>query len=144
MERNEGKTGKTIDKDLEGEIGGNLAVLGAGGSERVVLFISRKREVMKVQKSKDGIIFQVKVQPKASRNELAGLYQDALKIRLTAPPVEGKANKALIDFLADWLGVKKSQVEIVSGQLSKIKIIKVMGKGSSLIEKIQKLISSMK
>jgi len=138
------RRGKTINKDLEGEIGGNLAVLGAGGSERVVLFISRKREVMKVQKSKDGIIFQVKVQPKASRNELAGLYQDALKIRLTAPPVEGKANKALIDFLADWLGVKKSQVEIVSGQLSKIKIIKVMGKGSSLIEKIQKLISSMK
>ena len=99
---------------------------------------------MEVQRTKDGIVFKVKVQPKASRNELAGLYQDALKIRLTAPPVEGKANKALIDFLADWLEVKRSQVKIVSGQLSKIKIIKVMGKESSLMEKIQKLISSMK
>jgi len=96
---------------------------------------------MEVQKTKDGIIFKVKVQPKASKNEFAGLYQDALKIRLTAPPVEGKANKALIDFLADWLGVKKSQVEIVSGQLSKIKIIKVIGEGSNLMKRIQELTS---
>ncbi len=94
-----------------------------------------------MQKTKDGIIFKVKVQPKASKNEFAGLYQDALKIRLTAPPVEGKANKALIDFLADWLGVKKSQVEIVSGQLSKIKIIKVIGEGSNLMKRIQELTS---
>jgi len=97
---------------------------------------------MEVQKTKDGIIFKVKVQPKASRNEFAGLYQDALKIRLTAPPVEGKANKALIYFLADWLGVKKSQVEIVSGQLSKIKIIKVVGEGGNLMKRIQELTSS--
>ena len=97
---------------------------------------------MEVQKTKDGIIFKVKVQTKASKNEFAGLYQDALKIRLTAPPVEGKANKALIDFLADWLGVKKSQVEIVSGQLSKIKIIKVIGEGSNLMKRIQELTSS--
>jgi len=95
-----------------------------------------------VQKTKDGIIFKVKVQPKASKNEFAGLYQDALKIRLTAPPVEGKANKALIDFLADWLGVKKSQVEIVNGQLSKIKIIKVIGEGSNFMKRIQELTSS--
>jgi len=93
---------------------------------------------MEVQRTRDGIVFKVKVQPKASRNEFAGLYQDALKIRLTPPPVEGKANKALIDFLADWFGVKKSQVEIVSGQLSKIKIIKVVGEGSGLMKKIQK------
>jgi len=96
---------------------------------------------MEVQKTKDGIVFKVKVQPKASRNEFAGLYQDALKIRLTAPPVEGKANKAPADFLAQWLGVKKSQVEIGSGQLSKIKIIKVIGEGSNLMERIQKLTS---
>jgi len=97
---------------------------------------------VEVQRTKDGIVFKVKVQPKASKNEFAGLYQDALKIRLTAPPVEGKANKALINFLVDWLGVKKSQVEIVSGQLSKIKIIKVIGEGSNLMERIQELTSS--
>jgi len=101
-----------------------------------------KGGIVEVQKTKDGISFKVKVQPKASRNGFAGLYQDALKIRLTAPPVEGKANKALIDFLADWLGVKKSQVEIVSGQLSKIKIIKVVGEGSNLMKRIQELTSS--
>jgi len=97
---------------------------------------------MEVQKTKDWIRFKVKVQPKSSRNEFAGLYHDALKIKLTAPPLEGKANKALIDFLADWFGVKKSQVEIVSGQLSNIKIIKVIGDENNLMNKIQELLST--
>jgi len=97
---------------------------------------------MEVQKTKEGIRFKVKVQPKSSSNEFAGLYHDALKIKLTAQPSEGKANKALIDFLADWFGVKKSQVEIVSGQLSNIKIIKVIGEGSNLMKRIRELTSS--
>ena len=95
--------------------------------------------LMQVRKTEDGIIFKVKVQPKASKNGIAGLYQDALKIRLTAPPVEGKANKALIDFLSDRLRVKKSQLKIVSGQLSKIKVIKVVGEEKDLIQKIKEM-----
>jgi len=92
-----------------------------------------------MRKTEDGIIFKVKVQPKASKNGIAGLYQDSLKIRLTAPPVEGKANKALIDFLSGWLGVKKSQLKIVSGHLSKIKLIEVVGEEKDLIQKIKKI-----
>jgi len=94
---------------------------------------------MQVRKTEDGIIFKVKVQPKASKNEVAGLHQDALKVKLTAPPVEGKANKALIDFLSGWLGVKKSQLKIVSGHLSKIKLIEVVGEKKDLIQKIKKM-----
>ncbi|MCD6472035.1 YggU family protein [Candidatus Aerophobetes bacterium] len=94
---------------------------------------------MQMRKTEDGIIFKVKVQPKASKNGIAGLYQDSLKIRLTAPPVEGKANKALIDFLSGWLGVKKSRLKIVSGHLSKIKLIEVVGEEKDLIQKIKKI-----
>jgi len=92
---------------------------------------------MKVYKTKDGIIFKVRVQPKSSKNEVWGLYQDALKIKLTAPPVEGKANKALLEFIADWLGIKKSQVEIISGHTGRLKTIKVTGNKENLVEKIQ-------
>ncbi|MEA1964226.1 MAG: DUF167 family protein [Candidatus Aerophobetes bacterium] len=94
---------------------------------------------MQVRETEDGVIFKVKVQPKASKNEAAGLHQDALKIRLTASPVEGKANEALIDFLSGWLQVKKSQVKIISGQLSKLKAVKVVGEGKDLIQKIKKM-----
>ncbi len=70
-----------------------------------------------------GVVFAVFVQPKASRNQVAGLHGDALKIRLTAPPVEGAANKACTQFLAKTLGVPKSAVEIVSGHASRNKKI---------------------
>ncbi len=92
---------------------------------------------MKVHKTKDGIIFKVRVQPKSSKNEVCGLYQDALKMKLTAPPVEGKANRALLNFIADCLGIKKSQVEIVAGHTGRLKTIKVIGNKENLVKKIQ-------
>ena len=63
----------------------------------------------------------------ASRNEIVGLYGDALKVRLTAPPVEGRANEALIALLPQRLGVRKSQVQIVAGTTSRRKMIRVVG-----------------
>jgi len=92
---------------------------------------------MKVYKTKDGIIFKVRVQPKSSKNEVCGLYQDALKIKLTAPPAEGKANKALLEFIADCLRIKKSQVEIVAGHTGRLKTIKVIGNKENLVKKIR-------
>lgn len=71
--------------------------------------------------------FQVRVQPRASGNEIAGREGDAIKVRLTAPPVDGKANKALIDFLAERLGVSKSALAIVAGQSARNKVIEVVG-----------------
>jgi uncharacterized protein (TIGR00251 family) len=71
------------------------------------------------------IVLSLHVQPGAKRTEPAGLHGDALKIRLAAPPVDGKANEALIAFLAKTLGVPKSKVELVSGQTSRAKRIRI-------------------
>ena len=88
--------------------------------------------MLNVQKTDNGVIFKPKVQPGAAKNEIAGIQGDALKIKINAPPMKGKANKALIDFVAKELGVKKSDVEIISGHTSKIKKIKVLGEGAKI------------
>ena len=71
----------------------------------------------------EGLVLSVWVQPKASRNAIQGVHGEALKIALTAPPVDGAANKACIAFLAKKLGLAKSAVAIVSGQTSRSKRI---------------------
>ena len=69
----------------------------------------------------DGLLIDVRVQPKSSKNAIVGIHGAALKIKLNAPPVEGKANKALIQLVAKLLKCPKSNVEIVSGQASRNK-----------------------
>jgi len=81
----------------------------------------------KITEADGGVVFTVRVVPRASKNEIVGFHGDALKVRLAAPPVEGRANEALIAFLAHRLGVRKSQVEIVAGATSRQKIIRVIG-----------------
>ena len=63
------------------------------------------------------------VQPRASRNEIVGWQGDALKVRLTAPPVEGAANKALVAFLAGAFGVRRSEVRVASGDHARQKVV---------------------
>lgn len=87
----------------------------------------------------DGVIFRIKVQPGAAKNEIMGVQGDALRIKISAPPVRGKANKALMDFLAEKLGMKKSEIEIMSGHTRRIKKIKIVGEGVKIKEKIQSL-----
>ena len=70
---------------------------------------------------------KVHVQPRASRSEVVGWREDALAIRLTAPPVEGAANKACREFLAEWLGVKRADVELVAGEKSREKRFRITG-----------------
>jgi uncharacterized protein (TIGR00251 family) len=70
---------------------------------------------------------QIKLQPRASSNQIVGWKEGVLYLRLTAPPVEGAANAACIDFLAKTLGVRKSQLEIVSGHKSRDKRIHITG-----------------
>ena len=82
---------------------------------------------LKITEAGGGVTFAVRVVPRASRNEIVGVHGDALKVRLTAPPVEGRANEALVAFLAKRLGVRKSQVEIVAGATSRRKMIRVSG-----------------
>lgn len=86
------------------------------------------REIkFKITDAEGGAAFGVRVVPRASKNEISGRHRDAVKIRLTAPPVEGVANQALIDFLAERLDVSKTQIEILSGHASRDKIVCVVG-----------------
>ena len=80
---------------------------------------------MKVEESASGVRFRVRVQPRASQTELAGAQEDAVRIRIAAPPVEGEANDELIRFLSKKLGVAKSAITIVSGEGSRDKLIEV-------------------
>ncbi len=80
-----------------------------------------------ITRHKEGIQFSAAIVPRASKNEITGEMNGALKIRLTSPPVEGAANKACIKFLAKRLGVSVSRVDIVGGLTSKNKIIRVEG-----------------
>lgn len=98
-------------------------------------------KMLKIYKAGDAVTFKVKVQPGVAKNEIIGVQGDVLKIKINAPPVKGKANKALIDFLAKELGVKKSEIEIVSGHTSRVKKIKVMGEGTEKI--LQELIDNI-
>lgn len=69
--------------------------------------------------------FTVRLQPRASRNEFAGLHGSALRVRVTAPPVDGLANEALIDFLSQALEVSRRNVCIVSGFTSRTKVVEI-------------------
>lgn len=77
-----------------------------------------------------GITVSVYVAPRASVNKVAGAHDGAVKIALTAPPVEGAANKALVEFLAKALGVPKGSVSLMSGETSRRKVVRVMGIGA--------------
>jgi len=77
---------------------------------------------------RDGeIVFQVRVKPRASRNAIEGEHQGALVVRLTAPPVEGEANDALVKLLASRLHAPKSAVRILSGERGRLKRVSVRG-----------------
>ncbi len=79
------------------------------------------------------------IQPGAKKTEIAGLHDDALKIRLAAPPVDGKANAALIAFLAKWLDHPKSLISLKSGQTSRRKIIEIIDPSTDATTRLEKL-----
>lgn len=72
-------------------------------------------------------VIKVKVLPRSSRTEIAGGENDVYRVKLTDPPVEGRANKALIAFLAEKLGVPKRDIEIVSGKTGRLKTVRING-----------------
>jgi len=83
--------------------------------------------VILIQESAAGVTFAVKVHPRARKNAITGESGDALKLSLTSPPVEGRANDACIEFFAKLLKVPRSSVTIASGQSSRNKVIRVAG-----------------
>jgi uncharacterized protein len=80
---------------------------------------------MRIKPCDNGIRFSAIIQPRSSKNEVTGVYNDALKIRLTSPPVDGEANKACMRFFAKWLGISPSKIRIIHGLSSKKKTIEV-------------------
>lgn len=80
-----------------------------------------------LKEDSQGIVFKVKVQPRASKNEVAGVLGDALKVRITAPPVDGEANECCINFFAKLFKVAKKDVEIISGHTGRNKTILICG-----------------
>jgi len=74
-----------------------------------------------------GVELRVWVQPGAARSEIAGLHGEALKIRIAAPAQEGRANQALVEFLADLLGLPKSRVSILRGEKTREKVLLLRG-----------------
>ena len=95
-----------------------------------------KKSRPKDKDSPAGATLSVRIQPRASKNEVLRLENGSLKIRLTAPPVDGAANEALVKFLADRFSVAKSQVEIVSGHTSRDKIVRISGVSAQDVESL--------
>ncbi|MHB8883181.1 MAG: DUF167 domain-containing protein [Thermodesulfovibrionales bacterium] len=82
------------------------------------------------KKTKDGIQINVRVEPRSSRREVSGLRGDALKVKLTAPPVGGAANEQLIEILSEAFGIRKSDISILRGHSSKNKVVGIAGLNS--------------
>ena len=89
-----------------------------------------------ITSSPDGAIVDVRVIPRASKSAIAGIRDHAVLVRLTAPPVDGAANAELIRLLADLLGVPRRDVEILSGERSRGKRVRISGRTAAEVERI--------
>jgi uncharacterized protein (TIGR00251 family) len=83
--------------------------------------------MLAIRENADGVSFAVRVHPRAKKNAITGELGDALKVSLTTPPIEGRANEACIEFFAKLLKVPRSSVTIASGQASRNKVIRIAG-----------------
>jgi len=93
------------------------------------------------KKHNESIIIKVKIIPNSSINKIIGVYNDSIKIAIAAPPVEGKANKKFITYLAKFFKIAKSKIEIVSGENSKNKLIKICDiKQKEFLKKLEKIV----
>ena len=80
-----------------------------------------------IQQASSGVTFAVKVHPRAKRNAITGELGGALKLALTAPPIDGRANEACIEFFANLLNLPRSSITIASGETSRRKIVRIAG-----------------
>ena len=80
---------------------------------------------MCLKEHEGGVIVEILLQPRASRNELAGVQGGRLKIKVTSPPIEGKANEKLCEFLADLMGIGKKRVQVIAGHTARVKRVSI-------------------
>jgi uncharacterized protein len=83
--------------------------------------------VILIQDTATGATFVVKVHPRSKKNAITGVVGDAIKVALTAPPIDGRANDACIEFFAKFLNVPRSSITIAAGQTGRRKVIRVAG-----------------
>jgi uncharacterized protein len=94
--------------------------------------------MLAIREDDGGVTFEVKIHPRAKKNATSGELGEALKLSLTAPPLEGRANQACIEFLAKLLKVPRSSVTIASGHTNRNKVIRVAGvTGQYVRERLQ-------
>lgn len=86
-----------------------------------------------IEATAGGVRLRLRVQPRASRTEVAGVHGDAIRVRLTAPPVDGAANEALVRLLAERLGVARGAVRLVAGAGGRTKVVEVEGIGPDTV-----------
>lgn len=86
--------------------------------------------MLSIRKTSQGICFKVYVQPRSSKNMIVGLHGDSLRVKVTAPPVDGAANKACIQLLAKYLSVSASSLDIITGHHSRTKTILLKSKSA--------------
>ncbi len=94
--------------------------------------------MLSIKRTKEGFLLPVRLQVRASRTEICGLYNDLLKIRVTSPPLGGRANKECIEFLSNLFGISKSSLKVVVGKKNRNKEILISRISSSNLEKILK------
>jgi len=85
------------------------------------------------KKGKKGMVLKVRVEPRSSRAEVVGIMGDALKVKLTSAPVDGAANRQLVEVLSKFFSIKKSAVRILKGETSKNKVVELEGLGEDAL-----------
>jgi uncharacterized protein (TIGR00251 family) len=98
--------------------------------------VAPKKSPPRNKGSEAPVTLSIRIQPRASKNEIVTMMSGGLKIRLTAPPVDGAANEALVKFLADTLSIPRSHIEIVSGHTSREKIVRITGISDTEVKRL--------
>lgn len=92
-----------------------------------------------IESVKGGVRLHLFIQPKASKNEFVGVHDKELKIKITAPPIDGRANEGLIEFMSEIFGVPKRDVQLIRGESSRHKVIEIPGLTPEKVREILKL-----
>jgi uncharacterized protein (TIGR00251 family) len=95
-----------------------------------------------IKETAEGVTFTVKVHPRARKNAVTGMVGDALKLAVTAPPLEGRANQAVVEFFADLFEIPRASVTIASGATGRRKVVRIAGVGKQVVE--NKLVQNLK
>ncbi len=92
-----------------------------------------------IEVTKGGVRLHLFIQPKSSKNEVVGLHNGLLKIKITAPPIDGKANEGLIEFLSDYFDIPKRDIVLIRGETGRTKTVELLGLSEQLVKNKLKL-----